>query len=87
VPFFLRLFTYGIEYHHIHHFSMRVAGYNIQRCHDEAPAGLWDEVNVLGPLRCFKGLYNVMYNEETERYEPYAHHKVWLNALMPNVVV
>jgi acyl-lipid omega-6 desaturase (Delta-12 desaturase) len=33
VPYLLRIFTNGIEYHHIHHLNTNVASYAIQECH------------------------------------------------------
>ena len=33
IPFWLRPFTNGIEYHHIHHLNTNVASYVIQNCH------------------------------------------------------
>ena len=27
VPWFFRFFTFGIEYHHIHHLNARIPGY------------------------------------------------------------
>ena len=34
VPFWLKPFTNGIEYHHIHHLNTNVASYVIKECHD-----------------------------------------------------
>lgn len=33
--FFLKLFSCGIEYHHIHHLNTNVPGYNLAQCHDD----------------------------------------------------
>ena len=41
---FIKFFTLGIEYHHIHHVSTRVPCYKIQACHEEAPPGLFSGV-------------------------------------------
>ena len=30
---FFSLFTYGIEFHHIHHLNTNVPGYNLAQCH------------------------------------------------------
>lgn len=42
----LKFFTLGIEYHHIHHMNIRIPGYMLKACHDEAPKGLWDELGL-----------------------------------------
>lgn len=34
VPSFLRPFSNGIEYHHVHHLNTNVPSYNIQQCHE-----------------------------------------------------
>lgn len=33
VPSWLKFFSCGIEYHHIHHLNTNVASYNMQECH------------------------------------------------------
>lgn len=35
VPWYLKYFTCGIEYHHIHHLNTLVPSYNLKKCHDE----------------------------------------------------
>lgn len=35
VPYLLKYFTMGIEYHHIHHMNSKIPGYNLQAYHDE----------------------------------------------------
>jgi fatty acid desaturase len=40
VPRWMKFFTAGIEYHHIHHLNAKVASYSLQACHDNvSPAG------------------------------------------------
>lgn len=34
VPRWMKFFTAGIEYHHIHHLNAKVASYSLQACHD-----------------------------------------------------
>lgn len=64
VPECLKWATLGIEYHHIHHASTRVPGYNIRACHEEGgQAGLWKRagVNNVGPKRAFLSLFHTLF--------------------------
>lgn len=82
VPGFLRIFTNGIEYHHIHHFNTNVASYNIEECHnsfdksEDPEKGLgWDKLGINRvdlPLAAVS-MFNVMLNEETGRLEPFSY--------------
>ena len=50
VPWFFRFFTFGIEYHHIHHLNARIPGYYLQECHDQAlliDKDIWNDVHVI----------------------------------------
>ena len=67
IPNFLKYFTFGIEYHHIHHFSTRIPGYNLKILHDELNS--IKEKQEVGYLQAFKSLFHVYYNEKTNRYE------------------
>lgn len=44
LPWVLKWFSCGIEYHHIHHLNAKVPSYRTQDCHDNAPAGLFDDI-------------------------------------------
>jgi hypothetical protein len=35
IPYLLKYFTMGIEYHHIHHTNAKIPGYNLQQYHEE----------------------------------------------------
>mmetsp|Transcript_25310 Transcript_25310/g.45788 ORF Transcript_25310/g.45788 Transcript_25310/m.45788 type:complete len:438 (-) Transcript_25310:74-1387(-) len=62
VPWPLSAFTFGIEYHHIHHFDARVPGYRIAKCHEEGEEqGLWERVNVIDGNRAFKSLFHTQF--------------------------
>ena len=70
IPNFLKYFTFGIEYHHIHHFSTRIPGYNMKLLHDELnKLNLLKNKQEVGYLQAFKSLFHVYYNEKTNRYE------------------
>eukprot|EP01116_Phalansterium_solitarium_P002311 TRINITY_DN12257_c0_g1_i1.p1 TRINITY_DN12257_c0_g1~~TRINITY_DN12257_c0_g1_i1.p1 ORF type:complete len:327 (+),score=91.33 TRINITY_DN12257_c0_g1_i1:103-1083(+) len=59
IPWFLKWFSCGIEYHHIHHLNAKVPSYRMRECHDNAPAGVFDEVVRLDVLN---GLEMLNYN-------------------------
>jgi len=62
VPWPFSVFTYGIEYHHVHHFDARVPGYRIARCHVEGEEqGLWGRVNYVDGPRAFKSLFHTQF--------------------------
>ncbi len=70
IPYFLKYFTFGIEYHHIHHFSTRIPGYNMKLLHDELnKLNLLKNKQEVGYLQAFKSLFHVYYNEKSNRYE------------------
>lgn len=64
LPKFLRYFTLGIQYHHIHHYQTRVPCYRLEECHHEAPEGLWDGVTFVTFKKAWQSIFNVMYDEE-----------------------
>lgn len=72
VPFWLKWATLGIEYHHIHHLNPKVPCYRLASCHDSAPPGTWDDVvQVPFGKAAVASLLNVMWNEDTRKYEPF----------------
>lgn len=72
VPYVLKWFTTGIEYHHIHHCCTRVPGYNLQRCHDEAPPGLFDCVHVLRMSEWARSLQLQAWDEDKATFVTFA---------------
>ena len=78
IPYPLKIFTCGIEYHHIHHLNTNVASYAIQACHDklDTPKGLnWESFNInrVDMLLAFKSLANVMLDEEKDLLIPFSY--------------
>lgn len=58
--------TMGIEYHHIHHASTRVPGYNLAACHAEGMKhGLWEKAGVMevGPKKAFLSLFHSLFED------------------------
>lgn len=70
LPAPLAFFTLGGEYHHIHHVSVHVPCYRLQECHRAAPAAMWKHVSQTTLLGALGALTNVLWNEETGRFEP-----------------
>jgi len=68
IPSVLKWWLMGIEYHHIHHYSTLVPGYNLQRCHEEAPKGLFETIPVLSYQTMFDSLFLSLYDEPTHTY-------------------
>jgi acyl-lipid omega-6 desaturase (Delta-12 desaturase) len=78
VPFLLRPFTNGIEYHHIHHLNTNIASYVIDDCHERFDAQAkdgqkWNEfkINRVDIQLAFKSLFNVMFDEENSVLVPF----------------
>lgn len=62
LPFPLSLFSFGIEYHHIHHFDVRVPGYRLPQCDAEGEKlGLWGRVNTVDAARAFRSLFHTQF--------------------------
>ncbi|CAE7772257.1 des [Symbiodinium pilosum] len=62
LPWPISVFSYGIEYHHIHHFDVRVPGYHLERCDAEGEAqNLWARVNTVDGLRVLKSLCHTQF--------------------------
>ena len=69
IPLFLEHFTFGIEYHNIHHFDSLVPSYNLKRCYNDAHTLKLLKDTKVGYMQMFKSLFHVIHNEETGRYE------------------
>jgi hypothetical protein len=70
LPFWLRVWTHGQEYHHVHHFDVSIPGYNLQSYHDEfvTKSVLFD--NIYKPT--LRDVYNnrqlLLFDEEHKKY-------------------
>jgi len=67
IPFWLKFFTMGIEYHSIHHFSTKVPGYQLKACYDTAPKGIFD-AHVISYPEMWQMLQYALYDLEKHRY-------------------
>ena len=68
IPYFLKWFTMGIEYHHIHHLNSNIPGYSLQKCHEEAPSHFWKDVTFLNYKNIYKSLKIMFYDEDKKIY-------------------
>eukprot|EP01127_Copromyxa_protea_P001790 TRINITY_DN11705_c0_g1_i1.p1 TRINITY_DN11705_c0_g1~~TRINITY_DN11705_c0_g1_i1.p1 ORF type:complete len:333 (-),score=50.78 TRINITY_DN11705_c0_g1_i1:115-1113(-) len=79
IPSVLKYWFMGIEYHHIHHYTTKVPGYFLQQCHEEAPEGMWSDINHLSYSDMWNGLKYTLYDDEKEKFisfeEAYASRK------------
>ena len=70
IPKYLKYFTMGIEYHHIHHTNAKIPGYNLQQYHDEviSKSNIFDNVVKLNMNDCYNNLWLVLYDEDKNKY-------------------
>jgi len=70
IPWYLKYFTGGIEYHHIHHYTTTVPGYNLRSLHEEVikTSNTFDTVTKLSISDCYKNLWLSVYDEEANRF-------------------
>jgi acyl-lipid omega-6 desaturase (Delta-12 desaturase) len=67
LPEVLKLFTAGIEYHHIHHLSSRVPSYRLRTCHEEAPLGMWDGIQTMTVRKGWDALQLTLWSDVKEK--------------------
>ena len=68
VPWCLRWATLNIEYHHVHHINPQVPCYNLAKCHEDAPPGMWNHVTQVSLQTAWESLGNVMWDEDNQKY-------------------
>lgn len=69
VPEWMKFFTMGIEYHHIHHMYTKVPGYRLRECHEEAPKGMWQGITRLSYADMWDSMTFTCFNEKKGRYQ------------------
>jgi omega-6 fatty acid desaturase (delta-12 desaturase) len=67
LPEFLKLFTGGIEYHHIHHLSSRVPSYHLRSCHEEAPPEMWNGIRMITLKEGWQFMSLTLWSESEKR--------------------
>ena len=70
IPFWLKYFTGGIEYHHIHHINPKIPNYNLHTYHEEVinKSDMFDNIVTLSMKDCYNNLWLAMYDEESKKY-------------------
>jgi len=70
IPRILRYFTMGIEYHHIHHITAKIPGYNLSKYHEDvvSRSNLFDRIIRLSLRDCYENLWLCMYDADRSRY-------------------
>lgn len=70
IPQFLKYFTMGIEYHHIHHMNAKIPGYNLQKYHEEiiSKSNIFDNIIKLSLTDCYNNLWLVLYDDDNKKY-------------------
>jgi len=70
IPKLLKYFTMGIEYHHIHHMSSLIPGYNLQKYHEEviSSSNIFDNIIRLSMTDCLNNLWMVLYDNDRMKY-------------------
>jgi len=74
IPWYLKYFTGGIEYHHIHHYNSKIPGYNMRALHDEvvSTSNTFDTIVTLSMSDCYKNLWLSVYDEAANRFITFA---------------
>jgi len=74
MPLYLKYFTSGIEYHHIHHMNATIPGYNIQKLHEEisSTTNELDNITHLSINDCYHNLSYSLHDEENDKYISFA---------------
>jgi len=68
IPEFLKWFTCGIEYHHVHHLNAKVPSYLLRECHENEENGLFKEVVHLDFMDGFHMLKFNVWDEDTQSF-------------------
>ena len=70
IPYYLKYFANGIEYHHIHHMNSKIPGYNLQKYHEEvvSKSNMFDNIVTLSWVDCYNNLWLILYDEDKNKY-------------------
>lgn len=71
LPALLQWFSGNIGFHHIHHLSVRIPNYNLQRCHEADP--LFHQVKPLTFWASLKSLHLRLWDEQQRKLVGYRH--------------
>jgi omega-6 fatty acid desaturase (delta-12 desaturase) len=70
IPKYLKYFTMGIEYHHIHHMNAKIPGYNLEKYHNEviSKSNILDNIVKLSMVDCYNNLWFALYDEDKNKF-------------------
>jgi omega-6 fatty acid desaturase (delta-12 desaturase) len=70
IPYLLKYFTMGIEYHHIHHINAKIPGYNLQKYHEEVitKSSIFNNIVKLDMSDCYNNLWLALYDEDKKQF-------------------
>jgi len=85
VPFWLKPMTFGIEYHHIHHFNTKVPAYKLQECHEAADQQLWSKCLYVDSMKALRSIFHTLYNKEKNQYESFSFYEKLLRQYLPEI--
>jgi omega-6 fatty acid desaturase (delta-12 desaturase) len=71
LPKILQWFSGNIGFHHIHHLSVRIPNYNLERCHNANP--LFQQVKPVTFFRSFKSLTFRLWDEQQRKLVSFRH--------------
>ena len=78
IPKYLKYFTMGIEYHHIHHINAKIPGYNLQKYHEEmtVKSNIFDNIVKLDMTDCYNNLWLALYDADTKKFITFEHSSI-----------
>jgi len=70
IPAYLKYFTGGIEYHHIHHMNSKIPNYHLKEYHEEVirTSNFFDTIYSMSMKEFYNNLWLVLYDEEKQKY-------------------
>jgi len=68
IPFWLKPFTNGIEYHNVHHIDPAIPSYNIQKCYEELRNKKMLNNHEYSLNEMFNALFHTMYDTKSNKY-------------------
>ena len=68
IPWYLKYFTCGTEYHHIHHLNAKVPSYYLKKCHGES-GELFNNVKKVYLSDIFKTCHYSLYNADKKQFD------------------
>ena len=78
IPYLLKYFYMGIEYHHIHHMNSKIPGYNLEDYHNEVTSNSdwFDNVHRVGHTEFYNNLWLTLFDEENNKYITFDEKKI-----------